>query len=128
MQNTVSAVYHISGWERILYTAIPILAVLGLLLTIGLSVYQSYRKVQKGKPTDPLTPVCVQASLRSKHTQSSPSGNVAYFATFSIQDGRALELSVPEAEYEKLLEGDLGELQYQGSHFVCFHTNSTSEP
>jgi len=127
MQNTVSAVYHISGWERILYTVIPILAVLGLLLTLGLSVYQSYRRVQKGKPKNSLPLVCVQASLRSKRMQSS-SGKTTYFATFSIQDGQALELAVPESEYEKLLEGEMGELQHHGSHFVHFQTNTSYEP
>lgn len=123
MPNAVSSVYHISGWERILYTAIPILAVLGLLITIGLTLYQSYRNCQTAKAKDSLAVQRVPASLQSKRMHSSPTGEPTYFATFSIQGGRALEFSIPETEYEKLSEGSAGELQYQGTHFVLFHAH-----
>ncbi|MBR7175202.1 MAG: DUF2500 domain-containing protein [Clostridia bacterium] len=43
-----------------------------------------------------------------------------YFATFELEDGRRLELSVNDSEYSMLAEGDQGRLSFQGTRYLGF--------
>lgn len=50
------------------------------------------------------------------HTSSSTS----YFVTFEFIDGERVELSVKGKVYGMIVEGDRGELSFQGSRFLSF--------
>lgn len=43
-----------------------------------------------------------------------------YFATFEVESGDRMELSVPANEYGYLIEGDEGNLTFQGTLFLSF--------
>lgn len=43
-----------------------------------------------------------------------------YYATFQFDSGDRLELNVPSNEYGYLVEGDDGELSFQGKRFLSF--------
>ena len=43
-----------------------------------------------------------------------------YFATFEVESGDRMELTVPENEYGYLIEGDEGTLTFQGNLFLSF--------
>lgn len=123
MQESVTAIYHVSGWERLLLIAIPIVSVLAFLLVLGYSIYRSslnYRHWKKTKE-EPLQQI--QATLYSKRLVSSPNPGIIYLATFVTQDGHHLELSIPQSEYQRLVEGNLGLISYQGTQFVRFDPN-----
>ena len=49
------------------------------------------------------------------HTTST-----AYYATFQVQSGDRMELPVPATEYGLLIEGDEGDLTFQGTRFLSF--------
>ena len=43
-----------------------------------------------------------------------------YFATFELEDGKRLELSLKDAEFSMLAEGDQGQLSFQGTRYLGF--------
>ena len=43
-----------------------------------------------------------------------------YFATFEVESGDRMELAVPADEYGYLIEGDEGNLTFQGTLFLSF--------
>ncbi len=44
----------------------------------------------------------------------------SYYVTFEVESGDRMELSVPEAEYPCLAEGDFGKLSFQGTRYLSF--------
>ena len=51
---------------------------------------------------------------------SSTSTSTSYYATFEVESGDRMELHVPATEYGLLIEGDQGDLTFQGSRFLSF--------
>ena len=50
------------------------------------------------------------------HTSSSTS----YYVTFEVESGDRMEFYVPGTEYGMLIEGDRGELSFQGTRYLGF--------
>ena len=50
----------------------------------------------------------------------SSSTNTRYFATFEMEDGKRVELSVKDKEYGMLAERDWGQLSFQGTRYLGF--------
>ena len=50
------------------------------------------------------------------HTSSSTS----YYVTFEVESGDRMEFHVPGTEYGMLIEGDRGELSFQGTRYLGF--------
>lgn len=50
------------------------------------------------------------------HTTSS----TRYYATFEVASGDRMELSVSASEYGMLVEGDKGDLTFQGTRYLSF--------
>ena len=58
-------------------------------------------------------------NISAMNTVSS-STYTRYFATFELENGSRLELSVKEHEYGMLAEGGRGRLSYQGTRYLGF--------
>ena len=43
-----------------------------------------------------------------------------YYATFQVESGDRMELSIPDCDYGYLVEGDRGSLAFQGTRFLRF--------
>ena len=52
------------------------------------------------------------------HTHTSHSSS--YFITFEVESGDRLELQIPRDEFGLIIEGDFGDLTFQGTRFVSF--------
>ena len=50
----------------------------------------------------------------TSHTTST------YFATFQVASGDRMELQMPGQEYGLIIEGDFGDLTFQGTRFLSF--------
>ena len=50
----------------------------------------------------------------TSHTTST------YFATFQVASGDRMELQLPWQEYGLIIEGDFGDLTFQGTRFLSF--------
>lgn len=50
------------------------------------------------------------------HTHTSTS----YYVTFQVDSGDRMELQIPTSEFGYLIEGDRGQLTFQGTRFLSF--------
>ena len=48
-----------------------------------------------------------------------------YYATFQVESGDRMELSIPDRDYGYLVEGDRGSLAFQGTRFLSFFPRLT---
>ena len=76
--------------------------------------------------TVPASVVAKRAQVGSTHHHnaathtSSTSYHTRYFATFQFESGDRLELAVEAQEYGLLVEGDRGQLTFQGTRYLGF--------
>lgn len=71
----------------------------------------------------PVTVVSRRADVRVHHhnnTNMHHTTSTTYYATFEVESGDRMELHVPATEYGLLIEGDQGDLTFQGSRFLSF--------
>ena len=53
------------------------------------------------------------------HTHAATS----YYATFQVESGDRMELTVSGSDYGMLVEGDIGKLSFQGTRYLGFQRN-----
>ena len=74
--------------------------------------------------TVPATVVSKRSNVTMHHhggdTMHHQTANTSYYVTFQVQSGDRMELWVPAEEYGLLVEGDEGDLTFQGSRFLRF--------
>jgi hypothetical protein len=94
-----------------------IIVVGGILISILKSVSQ-WSKNNNSPVLD------VEAKVVGKRTATRGGGETraysTYFVTFEFTSGDRQELSVKDVDYGMLVEGDLGELKFQGTRFLHF--------
>lgn len=49
--------------------------------------------------------------------------STTYYVTFEVESGDRMELIVPSSEYGYMIEGDHGDLTFQGTRFLEFKRN-----
>ncbi len=54
------------------------------------------------------------------HEHHHHSTSTSYYVTFQVQSGDRMELHVPATEYGYLIEGDVGQLTFQGTRYLGF--------
>lgn len=67
----------------------------------------------------------VDAVVVSKRTEVSGGGNDShastwYYITFQVESGDRMELAVSGSDYGQLVEGDFGDLVFQGTRYHSF--------
>ena len=74
-----------------------------------------------------LTVPAVVVAKRGHTTHHHDAGNLThshssttYYVTFQFESGDRLELHVPHSQFGYLVEGDTGELTFQGTRFLGF--------
>lgn len=103
----------------------PYLLKLVLLLFIGFFIYK-VAKLLKTWMTNNTSPLQSRvASAVTKRTEvwggrGHASTNTSYFVTFEFQNGNRMELEVKTKAYAQIVEGDRGQLNYQGSRYKGF--------
>ena len=58
--------------------------------------------------------------VSAMHMNGTSSMHTRYFATFEMENGERVELSVNDAEYGMLAESDSGRLSFQGNRYLGF--------
>ena len=85
---------------RLLFAVFPIMFMMVFALVfgvIGYTIFKSIKQEHKNNQSPRLT-----------------------FVTFQVKSGDRMELSVTGAEYGLLVEGDLGDLSFQGTRYLGF--------
>ncbi len=100
-----------------MFMIVPILVALGFIFVIGSFIKQGVNYAQdKQKPVIP-----VRAKIVAKRTDVwGDHSHTTYYATFELDNGERMELTVPDHHIGYMVEGDQGTLSFQGQLFVSF--------
>ena len=108
---------------QILFTVLFALVVAVIVVTIIRNLSQWNKNNHSPRLTVPATVVAKRTSVT--HFQGGNNGaqchtSTSYYATFQVESGDRMELSLPGHEYGLLAEGDQGKLSFQGTRFLGF--------
>lgn len=112
-----------------LFSIFPILFSLVFMLAFGTIAYTLYRSIKQEHRNNHSPRLTVDAKVVSKRTNYRRSsgtnhtmghGHTTYFVTFQVQSGDRMELPVQGHEYGLLVEGDVGQLTFQGKRYLGF--------
>ncbi|HJV32200.1 MAG TPA: DUF2500 domain-containing protein [Bacillales bacterium] len=107
-----------------LFQAVPtfmgifIVVFFGIIITLIIkSIFQWNKNNQQPRLS---TKAEVVAKRTSVHGGGETNAYNHYFVTFEFESGDRLELQVKGQEYGQLVEGDKGELQFQGTRYLGY--------
>jgi len=99
------------------------LLVIGTFVFLGVTVFRRWRK-NENSPR--LTVPATVLSKRTHYTSGSHSGRMHhsgstwYYVTFQLESGDRMELQVYGEQFGLLIEGDRGNLTFQGTRYLSF--------
>lgn len=95
----------------------------------GLAFYMIFKGLKQERKNDHAPRLTVEAHVVSKRTQVGHHRNSSnhmshsytrYYVTFEVASGDRMELMVPGSESGLMIEGDFGDLTFQGTRFLAF--------
>lgn len=122
MGNVFNGVFGMFGIMAII---VPVMS----LAIFGLAFYMIFKGLKQERKNDHAPRLTVEARVISKRTQVGHHRNSSshmshsytrYFVTFEVASGDRMELMVPPSESGLMVEGDFGDLTFQGTRFVSF--------
>lgn len=120
------------GFDSLLFSIFPII----FLIVFGFIVFSIIKSYVKNSQAPVIT---VEAKVIGKrtnvshHTHHDANNNLShststtYYITFQTEHGERLELPLSGRMYGLLIEGDIGDLTYQGEWFKDFKRKSNVE-
>ena len=110
-----------------IFSVFPILFSLVFLLVFAIILYTIMRGIKQENKNNHSPRLTVDAKVVSKRTNyrrntgsGASMGHTTYYVTFEVQSGDRMELHVAGTEYGLLVEGDFGELTFQGTRYLSF--------
>ncbi len=109
----------------ILFTLMFLLIFGTFLVTVIRGIRQWNKNNHSPKLTVPATIVAKRANV-SRHRHGGANGHhhystsTTYYVTFQVDSGDRMELPMTGAEFGLLVEGDRGELTFQGTRYLGF--------
>ena len=107
----------------------PVLFTVMFVLVLGVIIVTLVRNVSQWHKNNNSPRLTVQATVVSKRMEVSHHHNsdthmtnssTWYYATFQVESGDRMELTVSGSDYGYLVEGDHGKLTFQGTRFLGF--------
>jgi len=125
-------------------SAFPILFIVVFLLMLGVIAATVIRSVGEWHKNNNSPHIVVDAEVVTKREDVSHSSmpvagdatgahgfhstsSTTYYVTFEVRGGDRLEFSVNGSEYGQLVEGDRGELTFQGTRYIGFVRSQIAE-
>ena len=116
------------GGFDLMFSIFPFLFITVFVIVIGTFVVMAVRGVGTWSKNNASPRLTVSAQVVTKRTQvshhhhqdSMGHTSTAYYATFQVESGDRMELSVSGSEYGMLAEGDQGNLTFQGTGYLGF--------
>lgn len=112
-----------------MFSVFPVLFTMVFLLVFGTIVYTIFKNIKQEHKNNQSPRLTVEAKVVTKRTSYRKSGGrdnhmspgyTTYYVTFEVKSGDRMELSVQGHEYGMLVEGDFGELSFQGTRYLGF--------
>ena len=105
----------------IMFSVFPILFFLAFSFIIGTFIYSLARGARENHKNDQSPRLTTAATVVTKRTYvQGDHSHTTYFATFQFPSGDRLELKIPHNQFGYLVEGDRGNLTFQGTRFLSF--------
>ena len=96
-------------------------------LVFGIILLNVFRGISQWNKNNHSPRLTVDATVVSKrqhtshhHHKNHTSHSTTYYVTFQVVSGDRMEFHVSGVEYGQLMEGDRGELQFQGTRYLSF--------
>lgn len=118
-----------SGMSGAFFSVFPILFFIVFAFVLSMILRMFVRGFRRERINDRSPRLTVQVKIVAKRTQvrgnassvhTAGSAYTHYFSTFEFASGDRLELAVPADAYGYLVEGDEGNLTFQGTRFLSF--------
>lgn len=116
------------------FQIIPILTLVIFVVVIAGILVTTAKGLARWNKNNHSPRLTVEAELVTKRTQIShhhhggehmhTSTDTWYFATFQVASGDRMEFQVSPAEYGMLVQGDRGQLTFQGTRYLSFQRHS----
>ncbi|MBE6613502.1 MAG: DUF2500 domain-containing protein [Ruminococcaceae bacterium] len=108
------------GMFGVMFTLMFVLVFGIFIYTFAKSIGRWHQNNQSPRLTVPATVVAKRSDVRHRHHDHHTHYHSYYFATFQVESGDRMELELDGSEYGLLVEGDTGELTFQGTRFLGF--------
>lgn len=113
------------GMNGLFYSGMMLFGIVFFLLVAGLIVFVIVKSVSQSSRNRNSPILIMEARVVAKRADvSGGMGDTAahtwHYATFEVESGDRMELSVSGEQYGMLAEGDMGRLTFQGTRFVDF--------
>ena len=111
---------------QIMFTVVFVLVIGVFIVTAVRGIGQWNRNNHSPRLTVPATVVAKRTNVsHHHHNHGHTTHSTTYYVTFQVESGDRMELNVAGHEYGMLIEGDRGNLTFQGTRYLGFERGST---
>ncbi len=115
-----------------MFNIFPIMFFLTFALVFGVIIFTLVKSISQWNKNNKSPRLTVEATVVAKRTHITrhrrngvdhagyTSSSTTYYATFQFASGDRLELGMNGSEYGMLIEGDFGDLSFQGTRYLGF--------
>jgi len=111
-----------------MFTFGPIFILLVFVIIISVIVFAIIQAIYKWNKNNQQPRLTSSATVVTKRTATNGGGDSSsyssYYVTFELPSGERKEFLVKGSEYGQLVEGDKGEIEYQGTRYLGFIRNT----
>ena len=108
------------GMFGVLFTLMFILVFGIIIVTIVRGIGQWNKNNNSPRLTVPATVVSKRTNVSHHHHDHHTHHSPSYYVTFQVDSGDRMELHMSGQEYGMLVEGDKGNLSFQGTRYLGF--------
>ncbi|PFA63170.1 hypothetical protein CN378_19295 [Bacillus sp. AFS015802] len=112
------------GGGDFMFQAVPIFIGIIFVIIISFILFSAIKGITQWSQNNQSPNLTVRAKVLGKRTAVRGGGETRaysrYFITFEVESGDRMELQVKETDYGMLVEGDEGELTFQGTRYLGF--------
>jgi hypothetical protein len=107
-----------------MFQAVPIFIGIIFVIVISFILISLFKGISQWSKNNDSPVLSVRAKVLGKRTAVRGGGETRaysqYYITFEVESGDRLELKVKDTDYGMLVEGDQGELTFQGTRYLGF--------
>ena len=108
------------GMFGVMFTLMFILVFGFFIVTIVRNITQWNKNNNSPRLTVPATVVSKRTNVSHHHHDHHTHHSTSYYVTFQVDSGDRMELHMTGQEYGMLVEGDQGNLTFQGTRYLGF--------
>lgn len=104
-----------------IFSIFPILFLVVFAFVIGVFIYVLTKNASHERKNNNSPKLTTEATVVTKRTHVwGDHSHTDYYVTFQVPSGDRMELEIPYSQFGYLVEGDKGQLTFQGTRFLNF--------